>query len=58
MEPISMGQKIVFACIISFVVVLCVTPLLFQSSQSTNSDHGEQQQGQDDRRTQQIVTMR
>ena len=43
MEPITIGQKIAFACIISVVVFLCVAPLIFhQQSQSKGQENANE----------------
>lgn len=40
MEPITLRQKLAFACVICFVLYLCTIPFAFQNSQqnSQNSD--------------------
>ncbi len=56
MEPISIGQKIAFACVISFVVLLCVTPFFFQQSDSSGKNTAAEK-GQD-RDVEQVVRIR
>ena len=55
MEPITIGQKIAFACVISFVLLLCVTPFIFQQSQS-QGESAAADAGQDD--VQHVVKVR